>query len=166
LQIFLDEDQLFHDRVKFQKELNKYYSFPPNETQFPDDAYLLLPGVLKAKSVEITKKHQARIHIWYKDVFRGNVNLHMQLSYDVIRKGSIVCKGVTSVYSLPYEEKSKITNTFGNLYKIITVPVDEKSSVQIRCRTLQLESIGNYVLHAGKMVSHKEFLQMVSGMKA
>lgn len=99
-------------------------------------------------------------------MFRGYVNMHLQMSYEVIRKGSILCTGVSSCQTLPYKDEYRVINTFGNLFKIITMPVENTSCVQIRCRKLVVESIGNYVLHAGSMITHKEFLKMVSGMKA
>lgn len=60
---FFDEDLVIGDKYKLQNELKKYYALPSNEKQFPDEAYLLPAGILKAQKTDIINKHQARIHI-------------------------------------------------------------------------------------------------------
>jgi hypothetical protein len=153
-------DEEFHQQImeETQAMLRKNYDLLSNQTSFPSEASLLSPDKLFATSYVKLDNSTVRINIGYKSNFSGYVTKTVRMNYEIIRKGSVLCKEVSSIQELPFKHGSNIQKPLLSSTKTITFPVQKEKTVEIKCKKIFIEEIGTYVMHEGQLITHRQFL--------
>lgn len=156
-----DDEEIARMEKDLKNMLTKNYDLLNSQKDYPKEAYLLRPEKIFATSYDKLNTDTIRINIGYQSNFSGYVNKYVRMNYEIIRKGSVLCRGVMSVNELPYSSKSNIKTYFFSSTKIIIFPVQNEKSVEIKCKKIYIERIGSFVRHGDKLITHDEFLEMM-----
>jgi hypothetical protein len=157
-------DEEFHQKIIKEAEaiMKKAYDLPVGQSQFPSEANIVSPDKLFGVSYEKVDNSNIRINIGYKTNHSGYVRQGLRMSYEIVKKGSILCSEVISFNEISYNPKSSIDKAFLSNVKTLTCPIGKTKSIEVKCKKIYLESAGMFVMHDGRLITHREFLEIMS----
>jgi len=157
-------DEEFHQKIIQEAEatLRKAYDLQVGQTKLPSEANILSPDKLFGTSYEKVDNSNLRIIIAYKTNHSGYVRQGLRMSYEIIKKGSILCSEVTSFKEIALNPKSSIEKPFLSNVKTLICPIVKTKSIEVKCKKIFIENAGLFVQHDGKLITHKEFLDLMS----
>lgn len=157
-------DEEFHQKIIQEAEavMRKAYDLPVGQSKFPSEANILSPDKLFGTSYEQVDNSNLRINIGYKTNHSGYVRQGLRMSYEIIKKGSILCSDVISVKEIALNPKSSIEKPFLSNVKTLTCPIGNTKSIEVKCKKIYIENAGLFVQHDGRLITHNEFLDIMS----
>lgn len=157
-------DEEFHQKIIKEAEavMKKAFDLPAGQNSYSPEANIFSPDKLIGISYEKVDNSNLRIYVGYITNHSSYVKPGLRLSYEIIKKGSILCSEVISVNEIAYNSKSRIDKAFLSNVKTLTCPIAKSKSIEVKCKKIYIESAGLFVKHDGKLITHSEFLDIMS----
>lgn len=156
-------DEEFHQKIIQEAEnvMRKAYDLPVGQSKFPSEANVLSPDKLFGTSYEKVDNSNLRINIAYKTNHSGYVRQGLRMSYEIIKKGSILCSELISFKEIAFNPKTSIDKAFLSNVKTLTCSILKTNSIEVKCKKIYIESVGLFVMHDGKLITHTSFLDLM-----
>jgi hypothetical protein len=153
-----EDDKIIEKFEKEEKEmLLKFYDLRKTDKKCPSNAYLLAPSRLQLSSFEIKPNNIIQLNIGYKTRWSGYVTEIIRMNYDQVVLGKIYCEGVEKYSEKPYKKEGTIKIPILSKMKIVNLPINNTLNIEIKCRTLRVDSIEIYASDNDVLIPDKEY---------
>ena len=148
------------EKLRLQEifSIKKIYDLQNNQLEFPEKSYLLNPKRLKISSYEKVNENNYILRINYRQNVVNYISYH-RICYEQITSGILLCEAVSTFREFKKRKKCTIKRCLFSKLKIITFPISDSLSIQIKCKKIFINKIEVFAKENYTLLREEDYLQ-------